>query len=147
MLTVSASALTGKNWLWNCCLKLAQDWIGKTPVSASWWKRFSDHLAARPSLKKTRVQKIFSSLQLNCSGARHRYNVQELKKAQLEVCSPEKSGREGSFGLVRYLVRTDGVTPQANFPRKITFDTLYTNEFVIRVRSRAFAIPPERTTI
>jgi len=40
-----------------------------------------------------------------------------------------------------------GVTPQVNFPRKITFDTLYTNEFVIRVRSRALAIPSERTTI
>ena len=39
------------------------------------------------------------------------------------------------------------VTPQANFPQKITFDTLYTNEFVIRVRSRALSIPSERTTI
>ena len=50
-------------------------------VSASWQKRFSDHLMAHLSLKKARVHKIFSSLQLNCSGARHRYNVQELKKA------------------------------------------------------------------
>jgi len=41
----------------------------------------------------------------------------------------------------------DGVTPQVNFLQKITFDTLYTNEFVIRVRSRALAIPSERTTI
>jgi len=39
------------------------------------------------------------------------------------------------------------VTPQVNFPQKITFDMLYTNEFVIRVRSRALAIPSERTTI
>jgi len=39
------------------------------------------------------------------------------------------------------------ITPQVNFPRKITFDTLYTNEFVIRVRSRALAILSERTTI
>jgi len=77
-------------------------------VSASWRKRFSDHLVARPSLKKARVQKIFSSSQLNCSGARHRYNVQEFKKAQLEVRSPEKSGGEGSFGLVRCLVGADG---------------------------------------
>jgi len=69
-------------------------------VSASWQKRFSDHLAAYLSLKKARVQKIFSLSQLNCSGARHRYNVQELKKARLEFCSLEKSGREGSFGLV-----------------------------------------------
>jgi len=59
-------------------------------------------------LKKARVQKIFSSLQLNCSGARRRYNVQEFKKARPEVRSPEKPGREGSFGLVRYLVRADG---------------------------------------
>ena len=55
--------------------------MGKMPVSASWRKRFLDHFAARPSLKKARVHKIFSSSQLNCSGARHRYNVQELKKA------------------------------------------------------------------
>ena len=39
------------------------------------------------------------------------------------------------------------VTPRVNFLRKITFDMLYTNEFVIRVRSRALAIPSERTTI
>jgi len=80
----------------------------KMPVSTSWQKRFSDHLAAYPSLKKVRVQKIFSSSQLNCSGARRRYNIQELKKARLELCSPEKSGEEGSFGLVRCLDGADG---------------------------------------
>jgi len=80
--------------------------MGKMPVSAFWRKRFSDHFAAHPSLKKVRVHKIFSSSQLNCSGARHRYNVQELKKARPELCSLEKSGGEGSFGLVRCL---DGV--------------------------------------
>jgi len=80
--------------------------MGKTPVSASWRKRFLDHFVARLSLKKARVQKIFSSSQLNCSRARHKYNVQELRKAQPELRSPEKSGEEGSFGLVRCL---DGV--------------------------------------
>jgi len=88
-------------------LTSAQDWIGKTPVSTSWRKRFSDYLVARPSLKKARVQKIFSSSQLNCSGTKCRYNVQEFKKAQPEVRSPEKSGREGSFGLVLCLVGAD----------------------------------------
>jgi len=39
------------------------------------------------------------------------------------------------------------VTPQANFPWKITFDMLYTNEFIIRVRSRALSISSERNTI
>jgi len=78
------------------------------PVSASWRKRFSDHLAACPSLKKVRVQKIFSSLQLNCSGARCRYNILELKKARLVFHSLEKSEREGSFGLIYCLARTDG---------------------------------------
>jgi len=73
------------------------------PVSASWRKRFSDHFAARPSLKKVRVQKIFSSLQVNCSGARRKYSVQELRKARPELCSPEKSRGEGSFGLVHCL--------------------------------------------
>jgi len=78
------------------------------PVSASWQKRFLDYLAARPSLKKASVQKIFSSSQLNCSGARRRYNVQEFKKARPEVRSLEKSGGEGSFGLVHCLVGVDG---------------------------------------
>ena len=32
---------------------------------------------------------------------------------------------------------TDGITLQMNFPQKITFDMLYTNEFLIRIRSRA----------
>jgi len=73
------------------------------PVSASWRKRFSDHFAARPSLKKARVQKIFSSSQVNCSGARRKYSVQELRKAHPELRSLEKSGGEGSFGLVRCL--------------------------------------------
>ena len=59
-------------------------------------------------LKKARVQRIFSLLQLNCSGARHKYNVQELKKARPELCLPEKSGGEGSFGLVCCLDGADG---------------------------------------
>jgi len=50
-------------------------------------------------LKKTRVQKIFSSSQVNCSRARRKYSVQELRKARLELRLLEKS-REGSFGLV-----------------------------------------------
>ena len=41
----------------------------------------------------------------------------------------------------------DAVIPQANFPWKITFDTLCTNEFIIRVRSRALSIPSECNTI
>jgi len=75
------------------------------PVSAFWRKRFLDHFVAYPSLKKARVQKIFSLLQLNCSGARHRYNIQELKKARPEFCSPEKPEGEGNFGLIRCLDR------------------------------------------
>jgi len=54
-------------------------------------------------LKKARVQKIFSSSQVNCSRARHKYSVQELRKARLELHLLEKSGGEGSFGLVRCL--------------------------------------------
>jgi len=77
------------------------------PVSASWRKRFSDHFAARPSLKKTRVQKIFSSSQVNCSRAKHKYSMQELRKARLELHSPEKSGGEESFGLICCLDRVD----------------------------------------
>ena len=73
------------------------------PVSISWRKRFLDHFGPRPSLKKARVQKIFSSSQVNCSGARHKYSVQELRKVRPELRSPEKSGGEGSFGLVRCL--------------------------------------------
>jgi len=75
------------------------------PVSASWQKRFLNHFAARPSLKKARVQKIFSLSQVNCSRARRKYRVQELRKACLELRSPEKSGGEGSFGLARCLDR------------------------------------------
>ena len=70
------------------------------PVSTSWRKRFSDHFAARPSLKKARVQKIFSSSQVNYSGAKCKYSVQELRKARPELRSLEKSGGEGSFGLI-----------------------------------------------
>jgi len=77
----------------------------KTPVSAFWQKRFSDHLVALLSLKKVRVQKIFSSSQLNYSRARCKYSIQKLKKAQPKLYSLEKSGEEGSFGLARYLDR------------------------------------------
>jgi len=77
-------------------------------VSASWRKRFLDHFAACPSLKKARVQKIFSLSQVNCSGARRKYRVQELRKARPELRSPEKLGGEGSFGLARYLDKAAG---------------------------------------
>jgi len=40
--------------------------------------------------------------------ARHRYNIQELKKARPELHSLEKLGGEGSFGLVCCLDRADG---------------------------------------
>jgi len=78
---------------------------------------------------------------------------------------PESTAREGgsrkevwrTFKMLREVWLNIGVekidthegvvTPQVNFLRKITFDTLYTNEFVIGVRSRALAIPSERTTI
>jgi len=46
-----------------------------------------------------------------------------------------------------YMIHTHGVTLQMNFLWKITFDTLYTNEFLIRIRSRALSIPSERNTI
>jgi len=75
----------------------------KTPVSAFWQKRFSDHLVALPSLKKVRVQKIFSSSQLNYSRARCKYSIQKLKKAQPKLHLLEKSREEGSFGLACYL--------------------------------------------
>jgi len=78
------------------------------PVFASWRKRFLDHFTVRPSLKKVRVQKIFSSSQVNCSGAKRKYSMQELRKVCLELCSPEKSGGEGSFGLVCCLDKADG---------------------------------------
>ena len=41
----------------------------------------------------------FSSLQVNCSRARRKYSMQELRKAHLELYLPEKSRREGSFDL------------------------------------------------
>jgi len=72
-------------------------------VSASWQKKFLDYFTACPSLKKARVQKIFFSLQVNYSRARCKYSVQELRKACLKLCSPEKTGGEGSFGLARCL--------------------------------------------
>jgi len=59
-------------------------------------------------LKKVRVQKIFSLLQVNCSGARHKYRVQELRKAHPELRSPEKSEGEGSFGLACCLDKVAG---------------------------------------
>ena len=45
---------------------------------------------------------------MNCSGARHKYNVQELRKACPELRLPEKSGGERSFGLACYLDKTAG---------------------------------------
>jgi len=79
------------------------------PVSASWQKRFSDHFTACLSLKKARVQKIFSLSQVNCSRTRHKYSVQELRKACPKLCSPEKSGGEESFGLAHCLDKATGV--------------------------------------
>ena len=44
-------------------------------------------------------------MQLNCSRARHKYSIQELKKTQLELRLLEKSGGEESFGLASCLGR------------------------------------------
>ena len=44
---------------------------------------------------------------MNCSQAKCKYSVQELRKARPELRSPEKSGGEESFGLVCYLDRVD----------------------------------------
>jgi len=59
-------------------------------------------------LKKARVQKIFSSLQVNCSGARRKYSVQELRKTHPKLRSLEKSRGKGSFGLGCCLDGADG---------------------------------------
>jgi len=40
---------------------------------------------------------------VNCPGTRHKYSMQELRKARSELYSLEKSGGEGSFGLARCL--------------------------------------------
>ena len=77
-------------------------------MSASWQKKFLDHFTACSSLKKARVQKIFFSSQVNCFRARHKYSMQELRKACPELCSPEKSGGEGSFGLAYCLDEAAG---------------------------------------
>jgi len=45
---------------------------------------------------------------VNCSGAKRKYSIQKLRKAHPELCSPEKSGGEGSFGLVCCLDGADG---------------------------------------
>ena len=45
---------------------------------------------------------------MNCSGAKHKYSMQELRKAHLELHSLEKSGGERSFGLICCLDGADG---------------------------------------
>jgi len=59
-------------------------------------------------LKKVRVQKIFSSLQVIYSRARCRYSMQELRKAHPELHSLKKSRGEGSFGLACCLDKAAG---------------------------------------
>ena len=44
---------------------------------------------------------------MNCSRARYKYSMQELRKARLELHLLEKSGGEGSFGLICCLDRAD----------------------------------------
>jgi len=71
--------------------------------------------------------------------------VEEMKRAGVKML------RDEEWREVDDIMYKEGkvyiVTPQGNFPWKITFDMLYTNEFIIRIRSRALAIPSERTTI
>jgi len=45
---------------------------------------------------------------MNCSGARCKYSMQELRKAYLELRSLEKSGGGGSFGFARCLDEAAG---------------------------------------
>ena len=45
---------------------------------------------------------------MNCSGAKHKYSMQELRKAHLELHLLEKSRGERSFGLICCLDGADG---------------------------------------
>jgi len=62
------------------------------PVSASCLKRFLDHFVAQPPLKNISVQSTFSFLQLNCSGAKQMYKVQELRNTQPRLYLYESLG-------------------------------------------------------
>ena len=98
--------LTGKKWTWNCYSKSLQVCMGKMPVSVSWWKTFSDHLAAWLPLKNVRAQRIFSCSSQNCSGARHMWKKQKFKNTQPLWHSLLKSRGEKSLGHVCCTVGT-----------------------------------------
>ena len=51
------------------------------------------------------------------------------------------------YGLPKCIISDRGVILQANFLQKITFDTLYTNGFSIRIHSRTLSISSEHNTI
>jgi len=76
-----------------------------------------------------------------CREMRRCYNCGETGYLAARCSKLKKERRE------EVRITENAVTLQVNFPRKITFDMLYTNEFVIRVHSRALAISSERTTI
>jgi len=59
----------------------------------------------------------------------------------------EENIKTGIICLSKSPCGCPGVTPQMNFLRKITFDMLYTNEFLIKVHSRTLSIPSEHNTI
>jgi len=51
------------------------------------------------------------------------------------------------IGIEKVNIHKGVVTLQANFPWKITFDTLYINGFLIRIHSRTLSISSECNTI
>ena len=82
------------------------------------WEDASVHLLAKEVLRPLCSMSIleegegpedFFLSQVNCSRAKRKYSMQELRKACLELHLLEKSGGEGSFGLACCLDKVAGV--------------------------------------
>ena len=113
-----------------------------------YYSGLSDRIQDIISTHKGGKSFTFQTLYSTAVSINNHFWEQKRKSERALYSAPQCSLYSECFNSVSYLAISDpSVTPQVNFPWKITFDTLYTNEFVIRVRSRVFSISSERNTI
>ena len=113
-----------------------------------YYSGLSDRIQDIISTHKGGKSFTFQTLYSTAVSINNHFWEQKRKSERALYSAPQCSLYSECFNSVSYLAISDpSVTPQVNFPWKITFDTLYTNEFVIRVHSRVLSISSERNTI
>ena len=103
------------------------------------------NLQCRNCLEAWKQRKDKGGCKVECVKCGRNNTIRGRKIEERKICTLNVEQGKRSHGGTREQWR--GVMPQVNFPWKIIFDMLYTNGFLIRIRSRTLSIFSECNTI